>query len=81
MNIVGLVGFVGLVVPHIARIVYRKRSSAVAAGLCYRCAALVTFADTAARSWFDPIEFPVGILLALSGAPFFLYLLRKGVRT
>ncbi|MED4162853.1 iron chelate uptake ABC transporter family permease subunit, partial [Halalkalibacterium halodurans] len=34
-------------------------------------------ADTVARSWFDPIELPVGILLAALGAPFFLYLLKK----
>lgn len=76
----GMVGFVGLVVPHIARLLigsdYRTLLPVSALG----GAALVTFADTAARSWFDPIEFPVGILLALLGAPFFLYLLRKGVR-
>ncbi|TYP79702.1 FecCD family ABC transporter permease [Paenibacillus methanolicus] len=80
ISIVGMVGFVGLVVPHVVRMV---------AGNDYRIllpvsgiggGALVIAADTAARSWFDPIEFPVGILLALIGAPFFLYLLRKGVQ-
>jgi iron complex transport system permease protein len=42
--------------------------------------ALVVAADTSARAWFDPIEFPVGVLLALLGAPFFLYLLKRGLK-
>ncbi|NHW78381.1 iron chelate uptake ABC transporter family permease subunit, partial [Escherichia coli] len=41
-------------------------------------ALLVGFADTAARSWFGSIELPVGILLAMIGAPFFLFLLQRG---
>jgi len=79
ISIVGMVGFVGLVVPHIVRLLvgsdYRLLLpiSAIGGGM------LVIAADTAARSWFDPIEFPVGILLALLGAPFFLYLLRRGI--
>ncbi|MCM3746956.1 iron ABC transporter permease [Paenibacillus pasadenensis] len=76
----GMVGFVGLVVPHIVRLIvgadYRILMPVSAIG----GAALVVFADTMARTLFDPIEFPVGILLALLGAPFFLYLLRKGVK-
>ena len=77
VSVAGLVGFVGLVVPHAVRML---------AGEDYRFllplsilwgAALVLFADIAARSWFDPIELPVGVLLAGLGAPFFLYLLKK----
>lgn len=80
VSTVGLVGFVGLVVPHIARLLvgnhYRDLLPASALG----GAALIIVADTVARSMFDPIELPVGILLALCGAPFFLYLLRGGLR-
>ncbi|WP_248930947.1 FecCD family ABC transporter permease [Paenibacillus hamazuiensis] len=73
----GLVGFVGLVVPHAIRLLtgedYRfLLPLSIPAG-----AALVVLADTIARSWFDPIELPVGILLAGLGAPFFLFLLKK----
>ncbi|MCM3701200.1 iron ABC transporter permease [Paenibacillus macerans] len=77
VSVAGLVGFVGLVVPHAVRML---------AGEDYRFllplsilwgAVLVLFADIAARSWFDPIELPVGVLLAGLGAPFFLYLLKK----
>lgn len=77
VSVAGLVGFVGLVVPHIVRLLigddyrYLLPISMMLGGI------LVAFADIAARSWFDPIELPVGILLATLGAPFFLFLLRK----
>lgn len=77
VSVAGLVGFVGLVVPHAVRLLlgedyrYLLPISIVAGG------ALVVIADTIARTWFDPTELPVGILLACIGAPFFLYLLRK----
>ncbi|MFS0723823.1 FecCD family ABC transporter permease [Paenibacillus sp. 1P07SE] len=77
VSVAGLVGFVGLVVPHVIRLLigddYRYLMPLSMAG----GAALVVFADTAARSWFDPVELPVGILLAVIGGPFFLYILRK----
>ncbi|MEK5333520.1 FecCD family ABC transporter permease [Lysinibacillus sp. FSL W8-0992] len=79
VSVAGLIGFVGLVVPHILRLIiggdhkYLLPTSALAGGL------LVVFADTIARTVFDPIEFPVGILLAFIGGPYFLYLIhRKG---
>lgn len=82
VSVAGLVGFVGLVVPHAVRLLigddYRYLMPvSIASG-----GALVVTADTVARTWFDPAELPVGILLACIGAPFFLYLLRKrsGVR-
>ncbi|MHC5279104.1 FecCD family ABC transporter permease [Listeria kieliensis] len=78
VSVAGLIGFVGLVVPHIFRLIigndyrYLLPLSAVGGAL------LVAFADTAARSWFGSIELPVGILLAMIGAPFFLILLQRG---
>ncbi|MBC1433740.1 FecCD family ABC transporter permease [Paenilisteria rocourtiae] len=78
VSVAGLIGFVGLVVPHIFRLIigndyrYLLPMSAIGGAL------LVGFADTAARSWFGSIELPVGILLAMIGAPFFLFLLQRG---
>lgn len=79
VSIAGLVGFVGLVVPHILRFIiggdfkYLIPCSAVGGAL------LVVFADTVARTVFNPTELPVGILLAFIGGPYFLYLIhRKG---
>lgn len=77
VSVSGLIGFVGLVVPHFIRLLigddyrYLLPISMLGGGV------LVVFADTAARVWFTPVELPVGILLACIGAPFFLYLLKK----
>ena len=79
VSVAGLVGFVGLVVPHILRLIiggdfkYLIPLSAIGGAL------LVVFADTIARTAFNPTEIPVGILLAFIGGPYFLYLIhRKG---
>ena len=75
VSVSGIIGFVGLVVPHIVRLLrgpdhrYLIPYSALLGGL------LLTVADTIARSMFAPAEMPVGIITALLGAPFFLFLL------
>jgi iron complex transport system permease protein len=73
----GLIGFVGLVVPHITRLLWgpdyrRLLPLSILAG-----AAVLLLADVAARSVLAPQEVPVGIITALAGAPFFLWLLRR----
>ncbi|GAB4508344.1 MAG: iron ABC transporter permease [Anaerolineae bacterium] len=76
----GPIGFVGLIIPHIARFIvgvdYRWiiPYSAILGGM------LVTIADVAARIALRPQELPVGIMMALVGAPFFIYLARWKVR-
>ncbi|MFL5481099.1 MAG: FecCD family ABC transporter permease [Gemmatimonadaceae bacterium] len=73
----GLVGFVGLVVPHIARAMGLRahRPLIVAAGLIG--GTLVVAADLAARTLASPIELPLGAITALLGVPFFLVQLRR----
>ncbi len=77
VSVAGLVGFVGLLVPHALRLVigedyrYLLPFSIAGGGV------LMVLADTMARSWFDPLELPAGILLACVGAPVFLLLLKK----
>ncbi len=74
----GIIGFVGLIVPHIARRLGGGSHgrliplSALLGGL------LVLLADDLARTVMAPVELPVGILMALIGAPFFLWLLKRG---
>ncbi|OZQ60501.1 iron ABC transporter permease [Paenibacillus sp. VTT E-133280] len=77
VSVAGLVGFVGLVVPHAVRLLIGGDYRFLLPVSMLGGAALVVFTDTAARTWFDPVELPVGILLAGVGAPFFLYLLRR----
>lgn len=78
VSVAGLIGFVGLVVPHIIRLLIGGDYRFLHPLSALSGAALVVFADTGARSWFGAIELPVGILMACIGAPFFLMLLRKG---
>lgn len=73
----GLLAFVGLVVPHVLRILggpdYRRLLPLSALG----GAAFLILADLIARTLFAPQEFPVGVITALLGAPFFVFLLRR----
>ncbi|WP_088825361.1 MULTISPECIES: iron ABC transporter permease [Listeria] len=78
VSVAGLIGFVGLVVPHIFRLIIGNDYKYLLPMSALGGAVLVGFADTAARSWFGSIELPVGILLAMIGAPFFLILLQRG---
>ncbi|HEY4250573.1 MAG TPA: iron ABC transporter permease [Roseomonas sp.] len=73
----GLVGFVGLVVPHLLRLGFGADHRIVLPGSALLGAALLVLADLAARSLAAPAELPVGVVTALLGAPFFLWLLRR----
>ncbi|WP_404302585.1 FecCD family ABC transporter permease [Paenibacillus sp. DP01] len=77
VSVAGLIGFVGLVVPHVIRLLIGEDYRFLLPLSIMGGGTLVVLADTVARSWFDPIELPVGILLAVIGAPFFLILLKK----
>lgn len=83
VSFAGLLGFVGLVVPHAARKIVGSESRLLIPMCAATGAAFVTLCDTAARILFSPYELPVGILLSVLGGPFFLGLLlkRKGGRS
>lgn len=78
VSVSGAIGFVGLVVPHAVRLVVGSRYHRVLAVSAPAGAILLLWADTAARSVFEPRELPVGILTAALGAPVFALLLRRG---
>lgn len=75
--VAGLLGFVGLIIPHTARLINGSDYKFLLPSTLFLGAAVVTTCDTIARTIFAPIELPVGILMAILGAPFFLYLLRR----
>lgn len=77
VSVAGLLGFVGLVVPHAARLMIGSDYRYVIPASALLGIVVVTCSDTFARTLFAPIELPVGIIMAFAGAPFFLYLLRK----
>jgi iron complex transport system permease protein len=70
----GLIGFVGLVVPHVVRLVVGPNARLLLPLAALYGAAFMALADVAARV---PGELPVGVVTAIVGAPFFLYLLRR----
>lgn len=73
----GIIGFVGLLVPHLLRLALGPDHRLLLPGSALLGANLLLLADLCARTWVVPAEIPIGILTALLGAPCFLYLLRK----
>ncbi len=76
----GLVGFVGLVVPHALRPIVGAGHRTLALASFLAGASVLVLADTGARSVIAPAELPVGVLTGLVGAPFFLFLLVRARR-
>jgi len=73
----GVIAFLGLVVPHLVRMMFGSNHQVVIPGSALLGGMLLLFADTAARSILAPAELPVGIITALVGGPFFVYLLMR----
>lgn len=76
----GAIGYVGLLIPHIVRLIFGSdyRLLIPASALCGAIA--IVLADTLARTIAPPTELPVGAMTAMAGAPVFIYLLRRGLR-
>lgn len=77
VSISGLIGFVGLIVPHLTRILVGPDHRILLPSSLLTGAMFLVFCDALARIVFVPSELPVGTITALSGGPFFIYLLRK----
>ncbi len=73
----GMVGFVGLVAPHLTRLMTGPDHRYVLPGAALMGAGLLTAADVTARLVIPPAEIPLGVILGLVGAPFFLWLLSR----
>lgn len=76
VSFAGLIGFVGLMVPHIMRQLVGEESGVLIIGSALGGAILLCGCDLAARLLFAPFELPVGIVMALVGGPFFILLLK-----
>lgn len=71
----GIIGFVGLVVPHIIRMIIGPEHRKLLIASAIAGATLLVLADLLSRTIAPPIEIPIGIITAMAGGPFFLYLL------
>ncbi|MNV85171.1 putative siderophore transport system permease protein YfhA [compost metagenome] len=74
-SVVGGLGFVGLIAPHLARLCFGSSQMPLLFGSAVIGGLLVLAADTVGRSAFAPVQIPAGILMAVLGLPFFLGLM------
>ncbi|MBV0902926.1 FecCD family ABC transporter permease [Haloarcula salina] len=75
--VAGIVGFVGLIVPHMVRNIVGSDYKKLVIGCVFAGPALMVAADVGARLALNPVQIPVGIVTGLVGGPYFLYLMRK----
>ncbi|UCH28054.1 MAG: iron ABC transporter permease [Trueperaceae bacterium] len=78
VSVAGIIGFVGLLVPHAVRLAFGPDHRLLVPLAAVLGAAFLVAADLAARTVIAPAELPIGVITALIGGPFFLYLLRRG---
>jgi len=77
ITIAGNIGFIGLIVPHLTRLIVSHDHRILLPASTLIGAIFLVIADTLARSAFSPLQLPVGVMTALIGVPLFLYLLRR----
>lgn len=73
----GMIGFIGLIIPHIGRFLIGSDSKVLIPVSALGGGMLLCLADLIAKSILSPMELPAGIITAIIGAPYFLYLLRR----
>lgn len=73
----GLIGFVGIVVPHLVRGITHRVTNRSLTTIALTGAAFLVLADLGARTLLSPAELPIGVITAFVGAPFFLFVLRS----
>jgi iron complex transport system permease protein len=78
VSVSGAIGYVGLLVPHVMRLLFGSDHRILLPTAAFGGAIAVVLADTLARTVVAPSELPVGAMTALAGAPLFIYLLRRG---
>jgi iron complex transport system permease protein len=77
--VAGIIGFVGLIVPHLLRLTVGSDQRVLLPLSFLAGAAFLIFADLGARLILDPIEIPIGVITAFLGVPLFLALLRRSL--
>jgi iron complex transport system permease protein len=77
VSLSGMIGFVGLIIPHVGRMLVGPDHRVLLPTAALLGSVLLMIADTVARSVIAPVELPVGVVTALVGAPWFIYLLRR----
>lgn len=74
----GIIGFVGLIIPHMTRLMFGSNHKTLIPLTCISGAIFMVICDTISRTLFPPLEIPIGVITAILGAPLFIALLKKG---
>jgi iron complex transport system permease protein len=77
VSVSGIIGFVGLIIPHMLRLIFGPNHKILLPATCMGGATFLIFCDTLSRSLCPPIEIPIGVITALIGAPVFIILLKR----
>lgn len=77
VSLAGIIGFVGIMVPHMMRLLFGSDHRLLIPAAVLFGASFLIAADTLARVILSPAELPVGVITALCGAPYFLFLLKR----
>ncbi|MFC1594536.1 FecCD family ABC transporter permease [Candidatus Omnitrophota bacterium] len=77
VSISGMIGFVGLIIPHMMRLIIGPNHRVLIPAACLGGAAFLVLCDTISRSLFPPVEIPIGVITALVGAPVFIVLMKR----
>ena len=77
VSVAGLIGFIGLIVPHMVRLLKSSDHRVVLPASFLAGGIFLVLCDAAARSVIAPAELPVGVVTSLIGVPIFLYLIRR----
>ncbi|MHB8138467.1 MAG: FecCD family ABC transporter permease [Smithellaceae bacterium] len=77
VSFAGIIGFIGIMVPHMMRLVFGSDHRLLMPAAALFGASFLVVADTLARTILSPAELPVGVITALCGAPYFIFLMRR----
>lgn len=77
VSVSGIIGFVGLMIPHITRMLFGADHRLLLPASALLGASFLAAADTIARTVMAPVELPPGVITALAGAPYFIYLMKR----
>lgn len=80
VSVTGIIGFVGLIIPHILRYYVGPNHKILIPATCLGAPAFLIICDTISRTLCPPVEIPIGVITSLVGAPIFIYLMRRQYR-
>ena len=80
VSICGIIGFVGLIIPHMMRFVVGPNHKVLIPATCLAAAIFMIICDLFSRTLLSPLEIPIGVITALIGAPAFIILLKRSQR-